>query len=153
MMLGNIQDCDACPIFYQFVTDHIFCQLIKRHFPVEASYTQPLSQDLTYEEESGLRYAAGYMCRAMKNKFATTDSDIALCVNELIDDDGQGSSDWSSEWTKLVSRGGLVHIKDTTYMVFRTMDLLVQQYFQMSSYSRQDVGRSQIEYYLSDKGR
>ena len=69
----------------------------------------------------------------MRNKFATTDSDIALCVNELTDDDGQGSSDWSSEWTKLVSRGGLVHIKDTNYMVFRTMELLVQQYFQMST--------------------
>ena len=132
VVLGSIQDCDECPIFYQFVTDHIFRQLIAQHFPVETSSTQPLSQDLTYEEESGLRYAAGYVCRAMRNKFATTDSDIALCDNELTNDDGQGSSDWSSDWTKLVSRGGLVHIKDTTYTVYRTMKLLVKQYFQMS---------------------
>ena len=113
VVLGSIQDCNTRPIFYEFVTDHIFRQLIKRHFPVEASSIQPLSQELTYEEKSGLRYAAGYVCRAMRNNFAPTDSNIALCVNELTDDDdGQGFSDCSSEWTKLVGRGGLVHVKD-----------------------------------------
>ena len=43
--------------------DNIFQQLIKIKFPVDAT-VQPANQysvDLTFEEESGLRYAAGYV--------------------------------------------------------------------------------------------
>ena len=50
-------------IFYLYLTDNIFQQLIKIKFPTDAT-VQPANQysvDLTFEEASGLRYAAGYV--------------------------------------------------------------------------------------------
>ena len=50
-------------IFYLYLTDNIFQQLIKIKFPADAT-VQPANQysvDLTFEEASGLRYASGYV--------------------------------------------------------------------------------------------
>ena len=50
---------------------------------------QPANQcsiDLTFEEASGLRYAAGYVYRALKKKFAT-DSEFVECIDELVKDE------------------------------------------------------------------
>lgn len=57
--------------FYQYVTDNVFKQLIKHHC---SSSEQPHATscqlpDLTYDETSALRYAAGYVCRAMRKDF------------------------------------------------------------------------------------
>ena len=84
--------------------------------------------DLSCEEENSLRYAAGYVCRAMKNKLGTNDSNMMECINDLIDDE-EASLDPSTEWTKLASHGWLLHIKDTTYDVFHAIELVVRQFF------------------------
>ena len=96
---------------------------------------QPANQysvDLTFEEASGLRYAAGYVCRALKKKFAT-DSEFVECINELVKDVSDECPDSTSKWTQLASRGGLVHINDSTYKVFHAMELVVWQRFQKGS--------------------
>ena len=82
-----IPGCKSSHIFYQYLTDNIFRQLIKIKFPADAT-VQPANQynvDLTFEEASGLCYAAGYVCRALKNKFAT-DSEFVECIDELVKD-------------------------------------------------------------------
>ena len=62
-VLQMIHGCKSSPIFYLYLTDNIFQQLIKIKFPTDAT-VQPANQcsvDLTFEEASGLRYAAGYV--------------------------------------------------------------------------------------------
>ena len=61
-VLQMIPGCKSS-IFYQYLTDNIFQQLIEIKFPADAT-VQPANQysvDLTVEEASGLRYAAGYV--------------------------------------------------------------------------------------------
>ena len=62
-VLQMIPGCKSSPIFYLYLTDNIFQQLIKIKFPTDAT-VQPANQcsvDLTFEEASGLCYAAGYV--------------------------------------------------------------------------------------------
>lgn len=81
-----IPGCTPSPIFFQYVTDKIFLQLLKIHLPLTT--VQPVHQqscELTYEEASGLHYAAGYVCRALK-KFV--DNAVMIeCIDELVDHD------------------------------------------------------------------
>ena len=43
--------------------------------------------------------------------------------------EGEDGSDNTSDWIKLASRGGLLHVKDSTYRVFHSMELVVRQFF------------------------
>ena len=92
------------------------------------------SVDLTFEEASGLRYTAGYVCRALKKKCAA-DFELVECIDELVKDESDEGPDSTSKWTQLASRGGLVyiHINDSTYRVFHAMELVVRQQFQKGS--------------------
>ena len=50
---------------------------------------------------------------------------IQECISELIDcenGEGEDGCDISSDWVKLVSRGGLLHMKNSTYQVFYSME-------------------------------
>ena len=128
-VLQNVQGCNTCPIFYQFVTDHVFRKLLRLHFPVnKLPDTAHNSSPLTNEEASALRYAAGYVCRAMKKKYQSN-PELLECVDELTDDSSEDGDHFSSEWTKVASRGGLLYIKDTVYFVFQAMEMVVRQYF------------------------
>ena len=131
--LRRFQGCVACPIFYQYVTDHLFRQMVKQHFPLkETDQLQSEYSNLTLEEASGLRYAAGYVCRAMRKRFGSKNPDLLECIDELIDSangEGEDGLDSTSDWIKLASRGGLLHVKDSTYRVFHAMELVVRQFF------------------------
>ena len=52
---------EACPIFYQFVTDSIMEVLIKEYFPLEVACSEQKLASLDYEEVKALRYTAGYV--------------------------------------------------------------------------------------------
>ena len=56
---------EACPIFYQFLTDSIMEVLIKEHFPIEMAYSERKLASLDYEEANALRYTAGYVIRTL----------------------------------------------------------------------------------------
>ena len=119
-----------CPIFYQYVTDNVFRQLLEHYCSAgEQSSNKPQQlRDLTYEEMSALRYAAGYTCRATKKEFKSN-PDVLAAIDELIDDsNGDESSDCSNDWMKLASRGGLHFVKDNTYMVFHAMEMVLRTY-------------------------
>ena len=50
----------SCPIFYQFVTDVIIEEMIKRHFPVTTEQRE-CPATLDYEEHNAIQYTAGYV--------------------------------------------------------------------------------------------
>ena len=55
---------EISPIFYQYVRDYIFKELIKLKYPVDNQQDvtdERAFQSLTYEEMNAIRYAAGSM--------------------------------------------------------------------------------------------
>ena len=63
----SIQD-GISPIFFQYITNHIFKEMIKHHFP---AVEQPIvhTESLSYEERVAIRYAAGFIPRAIKKNW------------------------------------------------------------------------------------
>lgn len=75
-------------IFCQHVGHHMFKTLIKKHNPIpETASPKERSFNPTYEELNGMRYAAGWVARALKNKlkksFHPLKNELTLCLNDL----------------------------------------------------------------------
>ena len=72
--------------------------------------------DVKYEEACALRFAEGYVCRAMWKKFKFN-TDVLAAIDELIDFSygEEEDLDCSNNWMKLATRGGLIFVKNTTY--------------------------------------
>ena len=118
------------PILYQHVTDLTFHTLLKETF--QSSNTQQATiEALTYEESNALRYVAGYVCHKLRKRIVASIHEmrdkLLLCLMDLCDEDDQVSS--SADWVHMVDRGGLVHISESTYMLFEQMELLVHSVF------------------------
>ena len=82
-----------CPIFYQYIADHILEQLVKIHFPVGLGERNehPIPQ-LDFQEISALRYAAGAVIRSLTNKIKRSahpfKRELLFCLGEMLEDSG-----------------------------------------------------------------
>ena len=122
---------EACPIFYQFVTDSIMEVLIKEHFPIEMACSEQKLASLDFEEANALRYTAGYVIRALRNKIErsahTLMEELVLCLVEM--EENEGTEHESEAWTNAIDRGGLKHVSNMTYMLFVSiMELELRQH-------------------------
>ena len=94
---------DLSPIFIQYVGHNGFKEILKNLFPVEHIYVEraDVPNELTYQELNAVRYAAGFVPRALKKnllkklkKRPTSNKrsqDYILCLEGLIssDDDNE----------------------------------------------------------------
>ena len=121
---------DPCPILYQFVTDAVMEELLKRYFPVE-TIGRSVQATLDYEEHNALRYMAGYVIRSLTKKVDRSShplkTRLALCLQELGEEDSDGEHP-SEDWLKNVDRGGLKHVNDATYLLFTAMEETLRQH-------------------------
>ena len=146
MQQSNIQ---ATPIFYQSITDRLFQRRIEFHFPIPSS-PQAIREDeaeestrtLTYEEENAIRYAAGYVLRAVKKKTMKSSSaqkdQLVEAIDIILRNDNDIEEDASSNWITVVDRGGLLHISDDLYRVFVAMELDIRRYLRVERASKVD---------------
>ena len=120
----------ACPIFYQYVTDIVFKEMIKKRYRIMPVQSGTEESSLTYEEINALRYAAGYVPRAVGKKLRKSKhplrAELTLCIMDLVDD-ANDVEDQSQDWIKAIDRGGLTHVNDMTYQVFLGMELIVRR--------------------------
>lgn len=141
---------EACPIFYQYVTDRLFKVLIKLHFPVSVPAVNETSMEnsLTYEEVNALRYAAGYVPRALRKKLEhgshPLKEELILCLYDMTEDDGQENTSQSEHWINLIDRGGLKHVNSATYMLFVAMELCIRKHIHKSSHQTLDHLKEEI---------
>ena len=126
------------PILFQYLTSHIFKNLIKHSFPVDMTSpstssgpsTSSSGLQLNYTEKNALRYAAGYIPRALRKKIDcsphsnTIKEELQRCLLDLIEADG--IDDESQDWEKLLDRGGLKHSSSKMYIVIAAMESVVQ---------------------------
>lgn len=70
VFLKNLAAIGPCPIFYQYLTDQVFKDMILQHFQVNAETGNRAYSEtgLTYEEDNALRYSAGYVPRVLRKK-------------------------------------------------------------------------------------
>ena len=113
-------------IFYQYVGDYIFKQMITLKYPLTNQETcVEESETLSYEELNGLRYAAGYVPRAIRKKVTKSGhplkKDLLVCLSQLEETDNITRDD-SHDWINAIDRGGLIHINNDTYELFLAME-------------------------------
>lgn len=131
---------NACPTFYQYVTDCVFQAMIKQVFKISAeekTHDQEVECDygeIADEEANVIRYVSGYICHSLKKNLQSDQCghlkrlDLLLSLDDLTTDEQDEQAGASEEWTNLLDRGGLVHVKSDTYMVFRQMELEVRKH-------------------------
>ena len=79
----------ACPIFYQFITDTIFEEIVVHHFSIEDTPNKEITSYFTYEELNALRYTAGYVIKSVLQKIEKSKSGLPLkevmilCLTDL----------------------------------------------------------------------
>ena len=122
----------ANPIFYQFITDHIFKLVLKQKFKLEKdSPSQPHNEPLSYEEGNIVRFIAGYLLRSLQKKLKRSSDplkkEMLLCLLELQECEN-GEYDESSDWVKMRDRGGLTHISNTMFMLLSSMEAVVKEH-------------------------
>ena len=108
MQEGTTTDPD--PTFYRYVVGEIFDEMLKQHCPIvqptsTSGVTSQEELSLSYEEQNALRYAAGYIPRALTKKLRTSahplKDQLTLCLIDLTDDADDISSD-SQDWINLM---------------------------------------------------
>ena len=123
------------PLVCQYVNQRLYASIIKSHLSDSSKSTLNSSDipKLTTEEESIIRYAAGYVPFKLLKKKKKGSSDMAVSAVECLSAmaiNGEESSllEYTTRWTALVNRGGLFEINDATYMLFRDIEMKVRTY-------------------------
>ena len=115
------------PVLYQHLTDLMFKSLLHEHFKVE--YLDKEAEEMNRNERNVLRYVAGYVCRKLRTKIERENHDLKeeliLCLMDLVKDASPCEDD--EEWTSLVDRGGLCHVKNTTHQLFCAIEFQIRE--------------------------
>ncbi len=131
----------ASPIFYQYVTDVMFKELVKQHTPMDSATHHAPDQSevpaLDCQETTALRYAAGYIIRALQKrlhkKSSPLEQELRLCLVELSEENADEDGDASTDWTTQISRGGLYFINNRTYLFFYAMEMRIRRHLTTTS--------------------
>ena len=111
-----------CPIFYQYVTDQVFKDMMQKL--ANRAYTET---GLTYEEVNAVHYSAGYVPRALRKKLERGShplkKELVLCLYEMTEEDVDKDRSDSEDWITLVDRGGLKHVNSAVFMLFVAMEM------------------------------
>ena len=102
-------------------TDLIFKDLVYENFQISKSRCTYEIETITVLEVSALRYATSYVCQHLRQKLEHGNDrlkeEMILCLMELVKDYSDETIGTSEEWTMLVDRGGLWHVRSIS--VFR----------------------------------
>lgn len=132
----ELSSCEAAPVFYQYVTDSLMDQLIKLRYPIASNPASEEELHLTYEEQSAVRYAAGYTVRSLLKKAKRAKckqkQDIMKCLEEIIEEEIMSEHE-SVKWTKAVDRGKLIHVNDILFSFFSEMELVLRNSLRQNS--------------------
>ena len=112
----------ASPIFYQYINDDIFKQLVKQQYPLPATSMEARSlPPFDYQEQNAVWYAAGYVVRHLRQHLERGShqlkEELVLCLEEMCDDTDNDCSA-SINWTKHVNKGGLKMVNSKAYHTF-----------------------------------
>ena len=119
--LSNNASVQSSPLLNFYLTHHYLLHLLKTKFPLANSDLSNAPVDMSADEESALRYVAGYMIRSLRTKIERIKpnlmEEMVLALYSFREDseqceviDGE-SSEGEPNWVKVVDRGGLFHCR------------------------------------------
>ena len=86
---------------------------------------------ITVHEMNALRYAAGYIPRALQKKLQKSahplKEELQLCMLDLLDD-GDEENGTADDWLNLIDRGGLKHVNEGTFQAILAMELELRKH-------------------------
>ena len=108
--------------------------MVKEKCPVALSLCSTEQQPLiTTQEMNALRYAAGYIPRALQKKLRRSThplkEELQLCLLDLLND-GEEEEGTAEEWLNLIDRGGLKHINEGTFQAMLAMEVELRNHLQ-----------------------
>ena len=114
---------------FQHLTDLLFRLLVKETYQVNKNHNSDEDVSMTNDEKNVLRYVAGYVRRHLRKKIERSrhplKEELVLFLMDLVkDDSGDADEDvgTAEEWTNIIDRGGLWHVKSTTYSFFLAVE-------------------------------
>ena len=117
------------PIIYQHLTDVVLKFLLQDYFKIE--YLNEEAAEMNENERNALHYVAGYVCRKLRTKIERENhklkEEMILCLMDLVKDQNPHPCGADEEWTNLVDRGGLWHVKSTTYQLFCAIECQIRE--------------------------
>ena len=116
----------------QRVNQKLYESLISRSLPPLSSSSQPQPRTILREDELNIvRYAAGYVPHKLLKKHNKSDSvksaNFAECLIKMaVSGDETSLLQYTVTSTKLINRGNLFEISDSTFLFFQQVELIVQ---------------------------
>ena len=122
--LSDTDSATADPLLMQYVFEQSFEHFIRTTFLVATSTEE---ENITEAELNALRYAAGYVPRALITRLSResrplpSKQDFIACLRGMAEDESSvqdGTLFYTKRWTNAVDRGGLFKVKDDVYQFF-----------------------------------
>lgn len=141
---------DPEPTFYQNVTDRMFETMIVEAFPLQQTPCElTTDKTITYDDANVIRYIAGYVCykvhKQIKELYENR-SELLTCLEGLLESEECEEHTASADWMNVIDRGGLVKVKEGTYMLFCAMEEIVCEHYQMGKITKMtDGSREHVE--------
>ena len=116
----------SSPILFQHLTDLVFHAVIHKQLAIHIQPAHDVDA-VTVVEANALRYAAGYVCHHLCKKITQAHhplkDDLVSCLTSLVKIHTESEKNGTAEeWTNALDRGGLVHIQETTFALFSSME-------------------------------
>ena len=116
-------------ILYQHITDLVFKMLICEHYKQSATNTAHLTRGTSAIEGNALWYAAVYVIEHVLKMISRSNhplkEDLIDCCkrHKVIRTDPSNYTQGAfEEWTDLLDRGGLCHVKETAFQLFCSLE-------------------------------
>lgn len=118
----------------QHVNVNLFESILKSRTPVTQSGARCSASQLptlSSDEENIIRYAAGYVSMKLLKKYEEQSSSVAVeyveCLSSMaVNGEESSLQEYTLEWTRKVSRGGLFEVNDETFRLFREIEIKMQ---------------------------
>ena len=116
--------------FVQLVTRRVMDEAVKTALVPETQSDVQQVQPLKADEEQALRYVAGYIPMKLKKKYEKQPNNVRAlkymeCLTIMNEEEGDDVEflQYTKLWVEQVNRGGLFHVSNDTYLIFRAMEL------------------------------
>jgi len=107
----------------------MFCKCLDNHFKIlQLDEVSETDVELREIEKGVVQYIAEYICRQLRHKLEREShefkEEMILCLMELVKDNEECGI--NEEWTDLLHRGGLAHVKDNL-QIFHAVECVVKE--------------------------
>ena len=119
----------------------MFDDLILLFLPLYSNETtSTLQPELTAYEKNALRYAAGYVVHAIKEKIKKGKDPMREAILYGLSDMIQSDDvcDLSKTWLNAIDRGGLIRINHTTFKMFHAIEMELRQHLTIANIQDMD---------------